>query len=53
MWMTVLSPRRQEIFHVTLYDFMNPFVFDVQHVEHCDVQYQGRALSVAQKLPIY
>jgi len=46
--MTVLSTRRQEIFHVTLYDFINPSIFDVRYVEHSEVQYQGRALSVAQ-----
>jgi hypothetical protein len=53
IWMTVLSTTRQEIFHVTLYDFINASILDVGHVEHCDVQYQGRALSVAQKLPIH
>ncbi len=39
---------RQEIFHGTGYDFINPSLFDVHHVEHSDVQYQGRALSVSQ-----
>jgi len=46
--MTVLYTRKEEVFYVTLYDFINPSIFDVRHVEHCDVQYQGRALSVAQ-----
>jgi hypothetical protein len=43
-----LSPLgRQEIFHGTGYDFINPSLFDAQHVEHSDVQYQGMALSVS------
>ncbi len=48
IWMTVLSTRRQEIFHVTFLDFISPLIFDVQHVEHCEVQYQCSALSVGQ-----
>jgi hypothetical protein len=43
-------PGRQEIFLVTWYDLNNPTLFDVGHVEHNDVQYQGRALSVDQQI---
>jgi hypothetical protein len=34
--------------HVTDYDFINLSLFDVQHVEHNNVQYQAKALSVVQ-----
>jgi hypothetical protein len=39
---------RQEIFYSTGYDFINPSLVHVQHGEHSDVEYQGRALSVSQ-----
>jgi hypothetical protein len=33
---------------VTGYDFINLSLFDVQHVSHNGVQYEGKALSVVQ-----